>query len=221
MDSRWEVYRQGLQGHPTIPHTEYKKEDLEYVLEFLPKGSFVLDIGCADGKETLALQELGYNVIGLTNDGAGNVINYINKTIPTIKVYNMDMNCLLFKSEYFDCVYMKHTFEHSFSPFIFMLELNRVLKEGGLILTEHPIYVKDSPMEIYRIYYHHPNLLTKERHEDLFKSTGFKIEKVDYMDGNCHRYLLRKDSSILHSDVSSALKVVKDYTYNRNLNLYA
>jgi SAM-dependent methyltransferase len=207
---KWELYRTSLQGHPSIPYTTYNVKELEYVKEYFPEGSFVLDIGCADGQEALSLQENGYKVIGLTNDGDGHVIDYINKTYPQITVFDMDMNSLEFDNNIFDCIYMKHTFEHSFSPFIFMLELNRVLKPGGLILTEHPIFVPDSDIDTVRISHHHPNLLTAEQHLDLFKSTGFIVEKFLDM-GYCHRYLLKKDDSILHSTVHYALQNVRDY----------
>lgn len=69
-------------------------------------------------------------------------------------------------------------FEHAMSPFIFLLEQNRVLKEGGRLLLEWPpgdnYSMEDNP--------HHQICYSPGQAYALLQKTGFQDIRVFYED---------------------------------------
>lgn len=82
-----------------------------------------------------------------------------------------------FPDEYFDAVYSVSVFEHLLMPWKVALEINKVLKEGGIgfVFTHQSLGMHDLPWDFYRF--------SDAAWDGLFnKSTGFMIQDraLDY-----------------------------------------
>ena len=201
-EEKWKLYLDCLQGHPTvafIPEMDESRKNL--IKNSLPINGFknLLDIGCANGQETFELQQLGYNVIGITRGEVN--IAYSKEKFPSVNVLSMDMHDLKFEKERFDSVYMCHTFEHAFAPFLLLLEINYILRNKGRLLIITPSFVKETK-EVTMISYHHPTLFYTEQYIAMFQSTGFDIINLDDSDNDGTRiFLLEKNNNDLHNNI--------------------
>ncbi len=197
----FDFYINNLQFHPSIAYTNKSADGLKYILDKLPVGK-LLCIGCADGAEVNALNELGYKTTGITI-GQNNV-DYAKEKFG-IDTQVMDMHCLEFDSETFDCCYSSHSFEHCFAPIIHIMEVFTVLKDKGLWYLNHPSYVKGSK-ETTTIDHHHPNVLPAYLHRDMFEKFGFKVRECEETAGEA-KWLLEKDGSLnnVHDAVRGVL----------------
>jgi len=126
----------------------------------------VLDIGAGFGLETKMLMEKGYKVTGITL-GKDN-IKYAKEKFG-IELLEMDMHNLKFAPNTFDAIFMCQTFEHALSPWILVLEMRFVLRDGGRVFLDVPD--PDDPA-MHTIW--HTNLLYPNQIKSLFKRAGFK-----------------------------------------------
>ena len=95
-DEKWNMYIGILQGHPTVAHTNKSAELLKDSVEpYLPKGK-CLAIGCADGIEVKAFNDLGYDTIGITL-GKTN-IDWAKHNLPDIDIRLMEFHNLQFSN---------------------------------------------------------------------------------------------------------------------------
>lgn len=102
---KWNMYIDALQGHVSVAHTNKSAELLrEYVEPYLPKGK-CLAIGCADGMEVKALDDLGYDTIGITL--SKNNIEWAEQNLPDIDTRVMEFHDLQFSNDTFDCVFFR------------------------------------------------------------------------------------------------------------------
>jgi len=134
-----------------------------------PEGhTFILNPGAGAGVETNLLLKEGYNVIGITF-GKEN-IGFAKKEFD-IDLYEMDMHNLEFPPKIFDGVFSVQTFEHTFSPWLHILEIRRVLRDGGIVLINIP---NPDDYDILDIIWHtsplYPNQVIS-----LFKKAGFEL----------------------------------------------
>ena len=205
---KWDFYINSLQGHPSVAHTQKTYDGLKFILDWLPLGK-VLCIGCADGNEVRALNELGYQTIGITL-GKTN-IEWAKQNLPNCDIRLMDMHDLEFQIETFDCVYSDQCFEHCFSPFIHLLEVWHVLKPNGRFYINTPKFEWSDHTKSTisnQLNYHHPNMLHPQIFRQMFKETGFIIEREE----DEHIWLLRKDRSLsyAHESIKSCMDKRKD-----------
>jgi len=215
-EEKWKLYLDNLQGNPSIcfiPKMDESRKN--FIKDSLPVNDFknLLDIGCANGQEAFELQQLGYNVTGITR---GNVnIDFSKINFPLLNILNTDMHNLNFKKESFDAIYMCHVFEHTFAPFIFLLEANYILKDKGRLLIITPSFINGTK-DVTMISHHHPTLLYKEQYIAMFKATGFNIFKLDDSDkGGTKIFLLEKNNDNLHSDIKGLLNIKELHDFNR------
>jgi len=131
------------------------------------KYNFVLDVGAGDGLETLLLKHAGYNVLGITF-GVENIKK--GKEAHGVELLEMDMHDLAFAPELFDAVFSVQTFEHTFSPWLHILELRRVLRDGGRVFIDVPD--PDDQEMLDTIW--HTSVLYPNQIKALFKKAGFK-----------------------------------------------
>lgn len=218
-EEKWRIYIDTLQGHPSMCQSSHASaEDMKFIYEYIPLDKFprMLNIGAGEGLETKILYDLGYNVIGLIN-GKTN-LEYAYNHFTNMTYVECDMHDLPFQSESFDSIYMVHTFEHLFAPYIFLLEAYCILKNYGRIWISMPSFKEiDDPTieDVNRINYHHPNMVCHNILKQMFESTGFKIINrmriIDhYYFGNA--YLLEKqDISVLHSDIRNVISKRKEF----------
>ncbi len=216
MNNKWDMYLEALQGHAgCVARTlGVGVGNRELLSSFLPPSEYnkVLAIGCADGMEVKDLMEYGYDAMGLTI-GAENV-EYAKKELGVMSVLG-DLHDMPFSCDYFDAIYMNHSMEHFFSPFIGMLEINSVLKLRGRVLTTAPLFVNgDNPHTT--ISFHHPGLLTLDIYKSLFKATGFSI--IHDNSGETEmRCVLEKTNKDIHGSIVLALHNRKSLSGNNPL----
>lgn len=127
----------------------------------------VLNLGAGCGEETFILQQDGYDPIGITF-GKDN-INVAAERYG-VKLLEMDMHDLDFKDEYFDAIFASQTFEHAFSPWLLIIEMRRVLRNGGRVYIDVPD--PDNPETLAIIW--HTSALYKNQIRSLFEKAGFK-----------------------------------------------
>jgi len=103
-------------------------------------------------------------------------INYF----PEKGIQKMDMHDLKFSNETFDVILAKNVFEHSFSPYLLLLEMRRVLKKDGLIVFTYQKlgYACNYLRE-------HPTLTNEDWISWLGREFHFtKIREYDLKEGN-------------------------------------
>ena len=166
----------------------------------------MLDIGCAEGRETNVLHDLGYDVIGVTQ-GSLNV-EYAKENYPDITVMEMDMHDLRFPDNAFDTIYTSHTYEHAIAPYVMLLEMYAVVKPKGHIWINVPLYAEEGNTnyikDISVISYHHPNMLPSYIYRQYFNLFFNVLELPPHIKGNS--YLLEpKPFETLHSDIRTLI----------------
>ncbi len=95
-----------------------------------PEGK-VLDVGCGRGDFLRVAKDNGYMVQGSdlsTSDGP-------HTDIPIFKGFLQEAN---FRSKSFDIIITRNTLEHIFNPNEDLREINRLLKDGGLLYVKVP-----------------------------------------------------------------------------------
>lgn len=93
-----------------------------------------LDIGCGEGLMLVEGLNSGWNVFGV--DIADNRIEIAKKK--EIKFEKTDLLNAKLPENYFDCVYCDSVLEHILNPMEYLLEINRILKPGGIVYIGVP-----------------------------------------------------------------------------------
>jgi len=129
----------------------------------------VLDVGCGEGITLSELKKKGITAIGITinKNDAKKVLEKKNNVVLG------DMHELPFKTEFFDGVYSKDSFEHSFAPFVASKEFSRVLKENGILVLVMP--EEDWLKEEYHFHYFTPFQITS-----LLSKSNLFLEKASF-----------------------------------------
>lgn len=207
---KWDLYLDTLQGHPSVCQSNHTIEGFSFIKELIPPDKFkrMLNIGAGEGLETKILHDLGYDAIGLIRGEVN--LKYAYKHFPHITFVESDMHDLPFPSESFDSIFMNHTFEHAYAPFIFLLESYCILKVCGRMWITMPDFKEITDPTIGdegKIGHHHPNILCPNLFKQFFKASGFKIlSGNDNNNNKINSYLLEKRNlSYLHSDVRTMI----------------
>jgi len=112
-------------------------EDVKILKKHLKNGAKILDVGCGKGKDIVQLAKWGFEAYGL--DISGFAINKIKENFShkNLHLYVGKAENLPFEDKFFDAVYCNRTLYH-LSTEKTILEINRVLKKGGLLLISVP-----------------------------------------------------------------------------------
>lgn len=100
--------------------TKYTEE----ILKFIPKESFILDIGCGDGFLVERARDCGYDAMGVDPIVPPNKFIFIRKDV-------FDMKKTTFRN--FDTIILNHVFEHFDNPVAFLKHIDAF--RGTLIIT--------------------------------------------------------------------------------------
>ena len=94
-------------------------------------GSYVLEVGCGNGKTLAALKAIGCNVIGV--DFSEEAVVSCRQLIPDVDVRQGDILHLDFEDSSFDSVVLFHVLEHVLPDDLptAVSEIGRVLRRGG------------------------------------------------------------------------------------------
>jgi len=100
----------------------------------LPKGSKILDLGCGRGEFLRGFMRCGLKGYGVDQSA-------IAKSIcPGAEISQADLENepLPYNDNYFDVIYSKSVLEHFYYPEKLVMEIYRVVKPGGLVITMVP-----------------------------------------------------------------------------------
>lgn len=112
---------------------------LSPLLESLPEGASVLDIGCGNGSNTAALYKPGWNLYAVDSSQSG--ITAAQSAYPHIRFSLADGSGQLpFDTDSFDAVVSIETIEHVYAPRPFVANIHRLLKPGGVCLLTTPYH---------------------------------------------------------------------------------
>ncbi len=101
--------------------------------QFVPVGSYVLDVGCGDGYGTYKLHRAGYAAVGI--DLSERMIAFAKKRAKDEKLsfQQADLKALPFADNNFDAVMVVNVLEWTENPWQALLEITRVLKPHGKV----------------------------------------------------------------------------------------
>jgi ubiquinone/menaquinone biosynthesis C-methylase UbiE len=102
-----------------------------YVINRLPKGNRVLEIGCGGGQNRKFFEDKGWQYVGVDISKV-RVFDWLQKSGGPD--YLCDAHFLPFLDQQFDVVYCAAVFEHLACPFLAAQEVYRVVKPGGYFL---------------------------------------------------------------------------------------
>ena len=118
---------------------EERKARLRQSLGGIPVGAPVLDAGCGSGEFLLFLSRLGYEVTGI--DLSPEAISKSRATAPGVRLEVASLERgLPFASGVFAAVWCTEVLEHLFDIHAALVELNRVLIPGGLLVLTVPFH---------------------------------------------------------------------------------
>lgn len=111
---------------------EIRTVELKKVMEYIPPGSVILEIGSGAGWQARELASHGFTVEGI--DVIGNEVNYDyrDERVWNVKVY--DGHNIPFPDQHFDVIFSSNVLEHIPHVKQFQGEIRRVLKDNGLCI---------------------------------------------------------------------------------------
>jgi len=157
------------------PFTQYPDKLARYLsLRYkLPIGSKILDLGCGRGEFLRGFIRCGLNGYGVDQ-------STIAKSVcpeAEILVSNLENEPLPYDDNSFDAVFSKSVLEHFYYPEKLVMEIYRVVKPGGLVITMVPDW--DSVYKIFYEDYTHRTPFTSKSLKDILLINGFDDVKVE------------------------------------------
>ena len=125
------------------PPDGIQKIRLQYFLDFVKdkKKCKILDIGCQSGNLCHDLAQIGHEAYGV--DVMEELITEANRRFPENNFKCADCEKgLPFEDNFFDIVWAGDIIEHIHFTDVFINEMNRVLKIGGLFILSTPMHNK-------------------------------------------------------------------------------
>ncbi len=152
-------------------------------------GMVVLDAACGAGYGTRMLSEKAASVIGI--DISDEAIQYArqNYSASNLKFEAKDLRQIIFPDASFDAVVSFETIEHIENPELFLDEIRRVLKPGGLLILSTPNVETSCEGAAVHVPFHVKEFTLSEMMTLLNDFTDFSVyaQKMTY-----HRRLYKK-----------------------------
>ena len=166
-DSKWRYYINFFARDMAEKAYESKTEVMEIFVDrfikLIPIGSKILDIGSGRGTilRMMNIKRKDLKLYGITLSKE-EVFNDSN-----IEIKQGDMHEIPYNDNTFDGIFCKDVLEHSVSPPIALLEMNRVLKDQGIVYIIIPgeIWIKDKQ---------HIIVLNEKQLDALATRSGFR-----------------------------------------------
>jgi len=95
-----------------------------------------LDVGFGLGFHLYIAQKLGYHVYGTELDK--DCIDFVQPYLLAAQLYNGDLLSAKYENNQFNIINICHVIEHLIDPNSYLLELNRIVKNEGLIIVSTP-----------------------------------------------------------------------------------
>ena len=135
-------------------------------------GARLLDVGCGRGEFLEGFSILGVDAVGVDQgDGSSffSDAHYVSADIS---------QGLPFPDNTFDFVFNKSVLEHFYFPENLVLEMRRVLKEGGVVISMTPSWVHNQPG--FFVDFTHRTPFTLESIVDIHRIAGFESVQAEY-----------------------------------------
>jgi len=157
------------------PLTEYPDKLARYLsLRYeLQKGSKMLDLGCGRGEFLRGFIRCDLNGYGVDQSA-------IAKSVcPEAEILQSDLEneSLPYADNTFDVVFSKSVLEHFYYPEKLVMEIYRIVKPGGLVITMVPDW--ESVYKTFYEDYTHRTPFTANSLKDIFLINGFDDVKVE------------------------------------------
>lgn len=155
------------------------------ILNCIPEGSKILDVGCGDGNVAQLYLKKG-EVYGVDISAA--VLKLAQKKGIKTKLCDLNKEKLPFADDFFDVVIFTDVVEHLISPLVVLKEAKRVLKKDGRLIITVPNFARlanrirmlsGDPLDIlhwakYGDETEHLHWFTKPKLVYLLRENGFK-----------------------------------------------
>lgn len=192
-------------------------EELTLLLNKLPQGSKVLDVGCGTAHLTNWIKEQGFEVSGI--EPSSEMYNFAITNFPEIEIKQGISSNIPYPDNYFDLIVAFEVLRYldkneNMNSFV---EFNRVLKnDGSFFITQVNLFCTDFYFMFHKvksIYYnafnlthHFCNFTTSREQEKEIKNAGFKnvntigrfmgstrlAYKFGKKIGNFHNFIMKK-----------------------------
>jgi len=137
------------------------------------KDNRILCVGCGEGREVMYLRSQGYSYTNGVTIGIGNV--QFAKWAWDLDLIVEDMHFMTsVKSAEYNALQVYQTLEHSWAPFLALIEWNRVLSMGGVLVVEIPAADLQETQQSKKGW-HHQLYLSQEQLCYLFIKAGFEV----------------------------------------------
>lgn len=153
------------------------KDRVEGIKKYKKGGKF-LEIGFGSGYTLWVAKECGYETYGVEPSKTG----YKHAKNLKLNVHHGTLSDTNFESKYFDVICLYHVLEHVPSPKDDLLEINRILKDDGILVLETPnikglrsVILNARWRDIHgaHLYYFSPKTLKK-----ILLRTNFRVDKL-------------------------------------------
>lgn len=135
-------------------------------------GSRLLDVGSGRGEFLDGFSLLGVDALGVDQGDGPSLLS-------DAKYVSADISQgLPFPDDSFDFVFNKSVLEHFYFPENIVLEMNRVLKQGGVVISMTPSWVHNQPG--FFVDFTHRTPFTLESIGDIHRIAGFENVQSEY-----------------------------------------
>jgi len=144
-----------------------------------------LDVGFGLGLHLYLAKKLGYQVYGTELDK--DCISFVQPYLPESQLFHGDLLSAKYTNNQFDFINICHVIEHVIDPLAYFIELNRILKMGGVIIVSTP-NIGAIAYKIFRIFnflnlhvplivdgLEHTVIFNKINLRNIIKSHGFQV----------------------------------------------
>lgn len=158
-------------------------------IKFFPKGSKVLDVGTAGGRDAKFFADAGMNVTGI--DMVGEFLDRAKKDVPSANFIQMDVRNMNFPESFFEGIYANAVLLHLEKKEVPLVldKFYALLKPKGKL----HIRLKEGEGEkeiIEKLSQNHSrffSFFSKEEIEELLEKSGFKIIRSEEMSDTLDR----------------------------------
>lgn len=158
----------------------------DFIMQFVPRGEYALEIGCCPGRVLQLLEDAGYSgVYG---------IEPADKYIPFIlgKAQKSNILCGFFPDvtkdcpdAAFDCIIASDVYEHSLDFHAFTQEVFRLLRRGGKFIVMSPVIYEDG---LFRerdfVAIEHIHIFSKKFLDPYLRETFFDVQWERWITGH-------------------------------------
>lgn len=169
-----------------------------FIINQYKKEARILDLGCGTGDFIRQVRAENWQKYGVDP-----YLSFKNNN-SQVKYYKKNLFNCRFPNKFFDVITLWHVIEHVSSPKKLLKEINRVLKDNGLLIISTPnlggLGFKIAGQDWFHFNVpHHRVLFSLKSLKKILTSAGFLISKVNYP-------VLEYPLDLFHSIVRSKLK---------------